>query len=161
MPVTGRGAQRGIVHQGRSGQSLAIDMLPKTNMESVVSDADKVCDIIIEVARTGEIGAGKIFITSVDEVIRVRTEERGRRRSNAGLPRSDLWINQLFQLHQRVVGAYGVHGLYVDGLNHAVSPGSYALLHLHRFHHAHFVPGGHPVSRPNHDGDNFSGHGTA
>ena len=77
MPVTGRGAQRGIVHQGRSGQSLAIDMLPKTNMESVVSDADKVCDIIIEVARTGEIGAGKIFITSVDEVIRVRTVESG------------------------------------------------------------------------------------
>ena len=52
-------------------------MLPKTNMESVVSDADKVCDIIIEVAHTGEIGAGKIFITSVDEVIWVRTEERG------------------------------------------------------------------------------------
>ena len=79
MPVTGRGAQRGIVHQGRSGQSLAIDMLPKTKMESVVSDADadKVCDIIFEVARIGEIGAGKIFITSVDEVIRVRTEERG------------------------------------------------------------------------------------
>jgi len=77
VPVTGRGAQRGIVDQGRSGQSLAIDMLPKTNMESVVSDADKVCDIIIEVARTGEIGDGMIFITSVDEVIRVRTEERG------------------------------------------------------------------------------------
>ena len=35
-------------------------------MESVVSDADKVCDIVIEVARTGEIGAGKIFITGVD-----------------------------------------------------------------------------------------------
>ena len=79
VPVTGRGAQRGIVHQGRSGQSLAIDMLPKTKMESVVSDADadKVCDIIIEVARTGEIGDGMIFITSVDEVIRVRTGERG------------------------------------------------------------------------------------
>ena len=87
MPVTGRGAQRGIVDQGRSGQSLAIDMLPKRKMESVVSDADadKVCDIIIEVARTGEIGDGMIFITSVDEVIRVRTGER-RRRSNAGLP---------------------------------------------------------------------------
>jgi nitrogen regulatory protein P-II 1 len=86
VPVTGRGAQRGIVHQGRSGQSLAIDMLPKTNMESVVSDADKVCDIIIEVARTGEIGAGKIFITSVDEVIRVRTEERGRPALERRLP---------------------------------------------------------------------------
>ena len=79
VPVTGRRAQRGIVHQGRSGQSLAIDMLPKTKMESVVSDAgaDKVCDIIIEVARTGEIGDGMIFITSVDEVILVRTGERG------------------------------------------------------------------------------------
>lgn len=78
VPVTGRGAQRGIVDQGRSGQSLAIDMLPKRKMESVVSDADadKVCDIIIEVARTGEIGDGMIFITSVDEVIRVRTGER-------------------------------------------------------------------------------------
>ena len=86
VPVMGRGAQLGIVHQGRSGQSLAIDMLPKTNMESVVSDADKVCYIIIVVARTGEICAGKIFITSVDEVVRVRTEEKGRRRSNAGLP---------------------------------------------------------------------------
>ena len=66
MPVTGLGAQRGIVHQDRSGQSLAIDMLPKINMESVVSDADKVCDIVIEVARAGEIGDGKIFITGVD-----------------------------------------------------------------------------------------------
>ncbi len=79
VPVTGRGAQRGIVHQGRSGQSLAIDMLPKTKMELVVSDADaeKVCDIIIGIARTGEIGDGKIFISTVDEVIRVRTGERG------------------------------------------------------------------------------------
>ena len=79
VPVTGRGAQKGIVHQGRSGQSLTIDMLPKTKMESVVrdGDVDKVCDIIMEAARTGEIGDGKIFVTSVEEVIRVRTGERG------------------------------------------------------------------------------------
>ncbi len=79
VPVTGRGAQKGIVHQGRSGQLLTIDMLPKTKMELVIrdGDADKVCDIIMEAARTGEIGDGKIFISPVEEVIRVRTGERG------------------------------------------------------------------------------------
>ena len=79
VPVTGRGAQKGIVHPGRSGQTLTIDMLPKTKMELVVRDGDveKVCDIIIEAARTGEIGDGKIFISNVEEVIRVRTGERG------------------------------------------------------------------------------------
>ena len=79
VPVTGRGAQRGIVHQGRSGQQLTIDMLPKTKMELVVKDSDAktVCEIIIEVSRTGEIGDGKIFISHVEEVIRVRTGERG------------------------------------------------------------------------------------
>ena len=79
VPVTGRGAQKGIVHQGRSGQTLTIDMLPKTKMELVVRDGDveKVCDIIMEAARTGEIGDGKIFISNVEEVIRVRTGERG------------------------------------------------------------------------------------
>ena len=77
--VTGRGAQKGIVHQGRSGQQLTIDMLPKTKMELVVRDGDveKVCDIIMEAARTGEIGDGKIFVSAVEEVIRVRTGERG------------------------------------------------------------------------------------
>ena len=79
VSVIGRGAQRGIVHQGRSGQTLTIDMLPKTKMELVVRDADAqaVCDIIIEISQTGEIGDGKIFISNVEEVIRVRTGERG------------------------------------------------------------------------------------
>ena len=78
VPVTGRGNQRGIVHQGRGG-SVTIDMLPKTKLELVVqdSDTDAVCDIIVEAARTGDIGDGKIFITSVDQIIRVRTGERG------------------------------------------------------------------------------------
>ena len=78
-PVTGRGAQRGIVHQGRSGQAVVIDMLPKVKLEMVVSDSDVdlVCDTIIGVARTNEIGDGKIFISPVDDVIRVRTGERG------------------------------------------------------------------------------------
>ena len=76
-PVTGRGAQKGIVHQGRSGQQLTIDMLPKIKMELVVRDGDieKVCDIIIEAARTGEIGDGKIFVTSLEKAVRIRTGE--------------------------------------------------------------------------------------
>ncbi len=79
VAVIGRGEQRGIVHQGRSGQSIAMDMLPTTQMELVGGDGDaeRVCEISIEAARTGEIGDGKIFISNVEEVIRVRTGERG------------------------------------------------------------------------------------
>ena len=79
VPVTGRGTQRGVVSQGRGGGSVVIDMLPKTKLEMVVrdSDTDQVCEIIIDAARTGEIGDGKIFISSVSEIIRVRTGERG------------------------------------------------------------------------------------
>ena len=79
VPITGRGSQRGVVHQGRGGQSVVIDMLPKTKLELVVqdSDTDKTCEIIVEAARTGEIGDGKIFISPVSDVIRVRTGERG------------------------------------------------------------------------------------
>ncbi|MBM3941512.1 MAG: P-II family nitrogen regulator [SAR202 cluster bacterium] len=80
VQVTGRGAQRGVVHQGRGGQSVQIDMLPKIKLEMVVddSDADKVCDIIINATRTGNIGDGKIFISPVERVIRVRTGELDR-----------------------------------------------------------------------------------
>ncbi len=79
VSVTGRGGQKGIVHQGRGGQPVTIDMLPKLKLELVVSDddTDKACDVIIETARTGEIGDGKIFISLVADVIRVRTGERG------------------------------------------------------------------------------------
>jgi nitrogen regulatory protein P-II 1 len=67
------------VHQGRGGQSVSIDMLPKTKLELVVKDGDtdQVCEIIMSAARTGDIGDGKIFISSVSEIIRVRTGERG------------------------------------------------------------------------------------
>ena len=53
--VTGRGAQRGVVHTGRSGQSITIDMLPKVKLEIVVSDSDveRAIDAIVEAARTG------------------------------------------------------------------------------------------------------------
>ena len=79
VSVTGRGTQKGIVHTGRAGQPVVIDMLAKAKLELVVkdSDADNVCQVIIDSARTGEIGDGKIFISDVTDVIRVRTGERG------------------------------------------------------------------------------------
>ncbi len=77
--VTGRGVQKGIVHSGRGGEEYRVDMLPKSKVELVVKDADtdRVVDTIIEAARTGAIGDGKIFVTPVTEAIRVRTGERG------------------------------------------------------------------------------------
>lgn len=77
--VTGRGVQRGIVHQGRGGETYTVDMLPKVKVEVVVADkdVDKVVDMIVKAARTGNIGDGKIFILPVTDSIRVRTGERG------------------------------------------------------------------------------------
>ena len=77
--VTGRGVQRGIVHQGRGGESYTVDMLPKVKVEVVVSDqqVDAVVKIICDAARTGNIGDGKLFIVPVSDAVRVRTGERG------------------------------------------------------------------------------------
>lgn len=77
--VTGRGVQKGVVTSARGGHTSVIDMLPKIKLETVVRDEDteKVIDLIINTARTGAIGDGKIFVTPVAEVVRVRTGERG------------------------------------------------------------------------------------
>ena len=77
--VTGRGVQKGIVHSGRGGETYTVDMLPKLKIEVVAKDADteKVIDIIVNAAKTGNIGDGKIFVTALEEAIRVRTGERG------------------------------------------------------------------------------------
>jgi len=77
--VLGRGVQKGVAYVGRAGEKMTVDMLPKTKLEVVVSEADteKVIDIILRVARTGNIGDGKIFVIPVSQVIRVRTGERG------------------------------------------------------------------------------------
>jgi nitrogen regulatory protein P-II 1 len=77
--VTGRGAQKGIVHSGRGGEAYTVDMLPKLKIEVVVKDADAdgVIEIIMDAARTGNIGDGKIFVMPVEDAIRVRTGERG------------------------------------------------------------------------------------
>jgi nitrogen regulatory protein P-II 1 len=77
--VTGRGVQKGIVHAGRGGEEYRVDMLPKSKIELVVSDnqTDNAVDVILQFARTGSIGDGKIFVSPVTEAIRVRTGERG------------------------------------------------------------------------------------
>jgi|SRR5690349_8230472 nitrogen regulatory protein P-II 1 len=76
--VTGRGVQKGIVHAGRGGEEYRVDMLPKSRVELVVKDqdTDKVISLILESARTGAIGDGKIFVSPVMSAIRVRTGER-------------------------------------------------------------------------------------
>lgn len=77
--VTGRGSQRGVIHQGRGGEEVVVDMLPKTKIEVVAADmaVDRVIEAIIHAARTGNIGDGKIFISPVETAIRIRTGERG------------------------------------------------------------------------------------
>ncbi len=77
--VTGRGAQKGIVHGGRGGETYTVDMLPKLKIEVVVKDSEvkKIIDTILKAARTGNIGDGKIFVIPVEDAIRVRTGEQG------------------------------------------------------------------------------------
>jgi nitrogen regulatory protein P-II 1 len=76
--VRGFGRQRGHKEQYR-GAEYTVDFLPKLKVELVVEDADveKAVKIIIESARTGKVGDGKIFITPIEEVIRIRTGEQG------------------------------------------------------------------------------------
>jgi len=76
--VRGFGRQKGQVERYR-GNEFTVDFLSKIRITTVVSD-DKVeaaISAISEAARTGEIGDGKIFVTPVEEAIRIRTGERG------------------------------------------------------------------------------------
>ncbi|MCG7845053.1 MAG: P-II family nitrogen regulator [Methanomassiliicoccales archaeon] len=79
--VLGRGEQKGLEFTHRAGK-YRVDMLPKVKIEVVVSDdnAQKVIDTIVEYARTGEIGDGKIFVVPVEDVIRIRTGESNKER---------------------------------------------------------------------------------
>jgi nitrogen regulatory protein P-II 1 len=76
--VKGHGVQKGIVEQWR-GRQYRVEFLPKVWLLLVVNDdqAEKAIDAICETAATGEVGDGKIFVSPVDDVIRVRTKERG------------------------------------------------------------------------------------
>ena len=68
-----------IVHGGRGGEAYTVDMLPKLKIEVVAkdADADKVVEAVLSAARTGNIGDGKIFISAIEDAVRVRTGERG------------------------------------------------------------------------------------
>ncbi|MDL1893106.1 P-II family nitrogen regulator [Sphingobacteriales bacterium CHB3] len=76
--VKGYGRQKGHTELYR-GSEYQIDFLPKIKIEVIVADgmADKVVDTIMNAARTGQVGDGKIFVYPVDDVIRVRTGESG------------------------------------------------------------------------------------
>jgi nitrogen regulatory protein P-II 1 len=76
--VKGRGRQLGITESYR-GKDYTVDLLPKVRLEIIVkaTDVDKVVDTIVSQAKTGDIGDGKIFISPIEEVIRIRTGENG------------------------------------------------------------------------------------
>jgi len=76
--VQGYGRQKGHTEVYR-GAEYSVDFVPKLRVEVLVDDAaaDRVLDAVVEAARTGRIGDGKVWVTPVDAVVRVRTGERG------------------------------------------------------------------------------------
>jgi len=76
--VRGHGRQRGHTEVYR-GTEYTIEFLPKVRVEIVADDRDakQITDVIVEAARTGTIGDGKVWVTSVETVVRVRTGEMG------------------------------------------------------------------------------------
>ncbi len=76
--VKGFGRQKGHTELYR-GAEYVVDFLPKVRVEVIVPDAavEQAVDAVIKAARTGRIGDGKIFVTQVEEVIRIRTGETG------------------------------------------------------------------------------------
>lgn|SRR3989338_1830935 len=76
--VDGHGKQKGLTQQWR-GEKFKIEFLPKIKVEIVITDKDldKIIGLIEDAAKTGEIGDGKIFVSTIEEVVRIRTGERG------------------------------------------------------------------------------------
>jgi nitrogen regulatory protein P-II 1 len=76
--VQGYGRQKGHTEVYR-GAEYSVDFVPKVRIEVVADDAmvDKVVDAVVEAARTGKIGDGKVWVSPVDAIVRVRTGERG------------------------------------------------------------------------------------
>ena len=76
--VQGHGRQKGHTEVYR-GAEYIVDFVPKVRLELVVDDADvgRVVDAIVETGRTGQIGDGKVWTTPVDDLVRIRTGERG------------------------------------------------------------------------------------
>lgn len=75
--VKGFGRQKGHTELYR-GAEYVVDFLPKIKIEVVVEDEDveKICELIVQAARSGKIGDGKIFVTPMEKVIRIRTGEQ-------------------------------------------------------------------------------------
>lgn len=76
--VNGCGNQHGWKEYYR-GNEVLLNMVPKVKFEMVTDDedVDRIVDVILGAAHTGEVGDGKIFISPVEEVVRIRTGERG------------------------------------------------------------------------------------
>lgn len=76
--VQGFGRQKGHTEVYR-GAEYQVDFVPKVRIEVLVDDMDaiRIVDVIVEAAQTGSIGDGKVWVTTVDDVVRVRTGERG------------------------------------------------------------------------------------
>ncbi len=76
--VQGYGRQKGHTEVYR-GAEYSIDFVPKVRVEVLVDDfaADKIVDVIVRAAHTGKIGDGKVWVSPVESVVRVRTGERG------------------------------------------------------------------------------------
>jgi nitrogen regulatory protein P-II 1 len=78
IEVRGHGRQKGHTEVYR-GREYSVDLIPKTKIEMVLAEAmvEKAVQAILGAARTGKIGDGKIFLSRVDEAIRIRNDERG------------------------------------------------------------------------------------
>ncbi len=78
LEARGHGRQKGHTEFYR-GREYTVDLIPKIKLEMVLSDemVEKAVQAIMTAARTGKIGDGKIFLSRVDEAIRIRNEERG------------------------------------------------------------------------------------
>lgn len=76
--IEGYGKQKGVVQQWR-GEKYKVDFLPKIKIEIVCKDSEveQLVQVIVNTARTGEIGDGKIFVSPVENAVRIRTGEEG------------------------------------------------------------------------------------
>jgi nitrogen regulatory protein P-II 1 len=76
--VKGFGRQKGHTELYR-GAEYVVDFLPKVKVEVIVSDVlvERAIEVVVKAARTGKIGDGKIFVTNVEQVVRIRTGESG------------------------------------------------------------------------------------
>ena len=76
--IEGHGKQKGVTQQWR-GEKYKVELLPKVKIEIIVKDqdVDKITKTIMLAARTGEIGDGKIFVSNMEDAIRIRTGEKG------------------------------------------------------------------------------------